>query len=84
MERRENEGNKKERKKNKEEEKRSKKLHLISRIHGDRAVGFRCSKRQSLSTRRELRVGTRIRGFLQTPRGRGFPPTLIVLGLRVI
>ena len=57
----------KERKEKKEEEKRSEKLHLISRIYGDRAVDFRRSKRQSSSMQREFRVGTRIRSFHQTP-----------------
>ena len=33
----------------------SEKLHLLSKIYGDRAVGFRWSKRQSSSTQRELR-----------------------------
>ena len=46
-----------------EEEERSEKLHLLSRIHGDRAVGFHRSKRQSSSTQQELLVGTRIRVF---------------------
>ena len=67
-----------------EERKRSEKLYLLSKIYGDRAIGFRWSKRQSSFTRRELRVGTRIWGFRQTPRGRGFPPTLVILGIRVI
>ena len=65
-ERRKNEGKKKkkkERKEKKEEEKRSEKLHLISRIYGDRAVGFRRSKRQSSFTRRELHVGQEFRVF---------------------
>ena len=84
MERRKNEGKKKERKEKKEEENMSDKFYLLSRIHRDRAFGFCRNKRQSPSTQRELRVGTRIRGFLQTPRGRGFPPALVVLGLRVI
>ena len=70
----------KERKEKKEEENMSEKLHLLSRIY----VDFRWSKRQSLTTRRELRVGTRIRGFCQTLRGRGFSPTLVSLGLRAI
>ena len=30
------------------------------------------TKRENCSTRRGLRVGTRFRGFPQTPRGRGF------------
>ena len=62
----------------------SEKLHLISRIYEDRVFGFRWSKRQSSSTRRELRVGTRIWGFRQTPRARSFSPTLVILGLRAI
>ena len=47
--RRKNEGKKK-RKDKKEEEKMSEKLHLLSKIYGDRAVSFRRSKRQSSST----------------------------------
>ena len=74
----------KERKENKEEERRSEKLHLLYRFYGDWTISFRRSKRQSSTMQRELRVGTRIRGFLQTPRGRGFSPTLISLGLRAI
>ena len=49
-ERREKGGKEKERKEKKEEEKMSEKLHLISRIYGDRVVGFRRSKRQSSTT----------------------------------
>ena len=84
VERRKKEGKKKERKKNKEEGKWSEKFYFLSKIYGDRAVGFRRSKRQSSSTRREFRVGTRIWGFRQTPRDRSFSPTLVLLGLRVI
>ena len=62
----------------------SEKFYLLSKIYGDRVVGFHRSKRKSSSTRRELHVGTRIWGFRQTPRGRGFSPTLIILGLRSI
>ena len=40
----------KKRKEKKEEENRSEKLHLLSRIYGDRTVGFSRSKRQSSST----------------------------------
>ena len=65
----------KERKEKREEEKRSEKLHFLSRFYGDQIVDFRRSKRQSSSTRRELRVGTRIRSFSQTPRVRGFSHT---------
>ena len=67
-----------------EQGKMGEKLHLLSRIYGDRVVDFRPSKRQSSSTRRELRVGTRIWGFHQTPRGMGFSPTLVIFGLRSI
>ena len=77
-------GKEKEREEKKEEGKWSEKLYLLSKIYGDQAVGFRRSKRQSSSKRRELRVGTRIGGFHQTPRGMGFSPTLVILGLRVI
>ena len=38
-------------KKEEEEEKMTKKLYLISKICGDRAVGFHKSKRKSSSTR---------------------------------
>ena len=79
-ERRKKEGKEKKEKKKKSGERSS----TFSKIYGDRDVGFRRSKRQSSSTRREFRVGTRIRGFHQTPRGRGFFPTLVILGLRVI
>ena len=54
-----------------EEGRRSEKIQLLSRISGYQIVCFRRSKRKSSSTRRELRVDTRIRGFRQTPRGRG-------------
>ena len=54
------------------ERKEKKGFPLLFKIYGNRVVGFRRSKRQSSSTRRELYVGMRIWGFLQTPRGRGF------------
>ena len=84
MRRREKLEKERERKENKEEEKMSEKLHLLSRIHGDLTVGFRRRKRQNSSTRQELHLGSRIWGFRQTPRCRGFSPTLVVLGLRAI
>ena len=59
-------------------------LLILSRIFGDRTVGFRRSKRESSSTRRELRVGMRIQSFCQTPRGRGFSPTRFNSYLRVV
>ena len=62
----------------------SEKLPLLSRISRYWAVGFRRSKRQSSSTRQELRVGARIRGFHQTSRGRGSSPTRFIFSLRVI
>ena len=81
-------GKKEEKKKKKErkgeEEKMSEKLHLISRFYGDRTVGSGRSKRKSWSTQRELCVGTKISGFLQTPRCRGFSPTRFNSCLRVI
>ena len=45
---------------------------LLSKINGNQTVGFHRSRRQSLSTHRELRVGTKILEFRQTPRGRKF------------
>ena len=45
---------------------------LLSKIYENRTVGFRRSKRQSRSTYQELRVGTKILAFCQTPRGREF------------
>ena len=45
---------------------------LISKIYGNQTVGFRRNKRQSLSTHQELRMGTKILAFRQTPRGKEF------------
>ena len=45
---------------------------LLSKIYGNWIVGFRRSKRQSRSMHRELRVGTEILEFCQTPQGREF------------
>ena len=45
---------------------------LISQIYGNRTVNFSRSRRQSWSTRRELRVGTKSLTFRQTPIGREF------------
>ena len=61
---------------------REKNLHL-SKIYGNRTVGFRRSKRQSLSKRRKLRMVTKILEFHQTPRGREFP-TWVIFSLKVI
>ena len=60
------------------------KLHLLSRFLGDRIVSSGQSKRQSWSTHRELRVGTKISGFRQTPRDKGFSPTRFNSCLRAI
>ena len=58
---------------NEEREKKEKKSFLLlSMIYGDWIDGFRRSKMQNSSTRRELRMGTEIREFYQTPRGREF------------
>ena len=45
---------------------------LLSRIVGDPTIDSLRDKKESCSTRRGLRVGTRFREFPQTPRGRGF------------
>ena len=47
-------------------------MRLLSKISGDRTVGFLRAKKQSGSTQRGLRVGTGFREFRQTPLGRGF------------
>ena len=45
---------------------------LLSRNTGDPTVGGLQNKKERCSTRRGLRVGTKFRGFPQTPKGRGF------------
>ena len=45
------------------EKKEKRSSPLLSKIYGDRAVGFHRNKRQSSSTQRELCVGTKIIGF---------------------
>ena len=47
-------------------------VFLLSRNTRDPTVGSLRDKKESRSTRRGLRVGTRFREFPQTPRGRGF------------
>ena len=47
-------------------------ISLLSKIYGNRTIGFRPSKRKSRSTHQELRVGTKILEFRQSPRGREF------------
>ena len=45
---------------------------LLSTIYGNRTIGFCRRRRQSWSTRRELRVGTKILEFRQTLQARKF------------
>ena len=45
---------------------------FLSQIYGNRTVDFHWSRRQSWSTRRELRVGTKSLAFCHTSRGRKF------------
>ena len=47
-------------------------LSFLFKIYGNWTIGFRQNRRQSWSMRRELRVGTKILVFRQTPRGREF------------
>ena len=47
-------------------------VFLLSKFLRDPTVGSLRGKKESCSTRRGLRVGTRFREFPQTPRGRGF------------
>ena len=55
---------------------------LLSRNKGDPTVdGFR-DKKESCSTRKGLRMGTRFKEFRQTPRGRGFSLLGFILCLR--
>ena len=54
------------------EKRRVEREKLLSKIYGIRTIGFHWGKRQSRSTHRELRVGTKILEFRQTPRGREF------------
>ena len=46
---------------------------LLSKIPGNRTVGFRQSKKGKRSTRSRLRVDPGFVEFPQTPRGRIFP-----------
>ena len=47
-------------------------MSLLSRIVGDPTVDSLRDKKESCSTQRGLRVGTGIKEFRQTLRGRGF------------
>ena len=75
-------GGKRKGRENREKEKMREKLLLLSSFPGDPAFGVRRSKRQSLSSRRELRLGTGIGEFRQTPRGRGFSYSVLFLALK--
>ena len=65
-------GVRREKREEREREREKKIFSLISKIYENQTVGFCQSKRQSRSTHRELRVGTKILEFRQTPRGREF------------
>ena len=71
-EKKERRGIKKEGRNEQEREREKKRVPLLSKIYENRTIGFRRSKRQSRSMHRELRVGTKILEFHQTPRGREF------------
>ena len=57
---------------NREIKEKKKIFSLLSKIYGNRTVGFHQRKRQSRSTHRELRVSAKIFEFRQTPRGKEF------------
>ena len=59
-------------------------MWLLSRFTGDPTVGSLRDKKESCSTRRGLRVGTRFEEFRQTPRGRGFSLLGFILCLRTM
>ena len=58
--------------KREKEKRRVEREKILSKIYGIRTLGFRRSKRKIRSTHRELRVGTKILEFCQTPQGREF------------
>ena len=57
---------------------------LLSRNMGDPTVDDFWYKRESCSTRKGLRVGTRFKEFRQTLRGRGFSLLGFILCLRTM
>ena len=65
-------GNKRDRSSNRLHHFERERVKLLSKISGDPTIGSLLDKKESCSTRRELRVGTGFREFPQTPRGRGF------------
>ena len=62
----------------------SENVRLLSRIVGDPTVGSLRDKKESFSTRRGLRVGTRFWEFPQTPRGGSFSLLGFILCLRTM
>ena len=56
-----------EEKRERERERGKRIFSLLSMIYGNRTIGFRRSKWKSRSTHRELRMGTNILEFHQTP-----------------
>ena len=70
--RKEGKRKRRERRETNRREKEKKKVSLLSKIYENRTVGFRQSKKKSRSTHRELRLGTKILEFRQTPRCREF------------
>ena len=56
------------------------KLQLLSRISGNRTIGFHRSKKKSSSMRQELHVGTRIQVFSKLREVGGF----LLLGLILV
>ena len=77
-------GRKEKREERERRRRRREKLHLLFRISSDQTVVSNRSKRQSSSTRRGLCIETKIWGFRQAPRGRGFSPTWFNSCLRSI
>ena len=65
--------------KEREEEKSRERLLVVSRFPEDPTIGFLRSKRQSLSTRRGLRIETKIWEFHQALRVRGFSYSVLFL-----
>ena len=53
--------------------------HLLSKIPGDRTVGFRRAKKQSGSMQRGLRVDFGFKEFRKNPLGRGFILLVLLL-----
>ena len=74
-----NSGGKRKGREKSEEKKRREKLLLLSSFPRDLAVCFRRRRRKSSSSRKNLRVGTGIEEFRQTPRSSGFSYSVLFL-----